>query len=641
MNSDLQLNDLAFRHMPGLAAVIDVNGNVLNMNDEARKAGVQIGQKCYSAFWQCKYLDQEVVNATNNTDRRQELRCSFCLADESLGCMGSIQTEWYDADDDRWFDIHWIPLTENTYLHYAWELTKLRRKERELQRTHDWLQQTQKIGKMGSWHQNFRTNTLLWSEGTHEIFGLDWNKNGIKFEDFLGKVHPEDRERVQKTSQRALDEGEYEIEYRFFRPDGTEGIAHERAEVIRDEYGRATNLMGTVQDITGIREEADKRRVLETGLLKSRQLEILGLMAGGIAHDFNNTFQVIGANVEMLLHEQTDTPDNNNHFADIGRELEKAAELSNKILAYSGKGLFRKTAVDINREVRKTISLLRKVALDGIELKEDISPRAAFVEGDGDQLAQVFKNLIVNAVESCNGRGGLVEVTTSPGVTAEKHDQDFYVVGSIPHGEYVEISVHDNGEGIDPDLKERIFDPFFSTKGAGRGLGLSAAMGIVRAHHGGIKVQSDKHIGTAVTLCLPLAKQPRQAAEERSCTDRINREVKTALVVEDNESVLKMSKLMLENLGFSVLVAKDGESALDIFELQNSDIDLIFLDLTLPGIQGHKVLEEIRQIRADVKVIITSGYAQKSISEDQHLARADAFIQKPYKFAELKKTINH
>ena len=409
--------------------------------------------------------------------------------------------------------------------------------------------------------------------------------------------------------------------------------------VLKHRLGRLVPAVHRELRESAVRRE---RRHLEDQLRAAQKLESLGLLAGGVAHDFNNLLTGIMGNasvaIEMLGSESRVRP----MLHEIVRTSERAADLTRQLLAYAGKGRFVIEPLDVSELVGDISELLRSSVPRTIELMLDLDRTLPPVEGDASQLQQLVMNLILNAVEATGEQPGTVRVSTA---TRQVHAADrlsgFRSDPPAP-GVYVQIEVRDDGCGMNEGTKAQIFDPFFTTKFTGRGLGLAAALGIVRGHNGSIAVSSAEGKGSTFTVLLPallvetgasetapgLAAQPVARSHGRS-----------VLVIDDEDIVRRSVRAMLEHFGYSVFEASDGQDGADLFSRLHDRISCVLLDLTMPRMDGPEVWRYIRRIRPDMRMVISSGFDETESRKQFSDAQGLDFIQKPYTATALARKI--
>ncbi len=384
------------------------------------------------------------------------------------------------------------------------------------------------------------------------------------------------------------------------------------------------------RDVTErLRAEEDRHR-LETQMREAQKLESLGMLAGGIAHDFNNLLMGIMGNAGLALLHLEETHPAHKRVKQIELASLRASELTNQMLAYSGKGRFLVQTLDLARLLEEMASLLQTVVSKKSILRIEAIPGRALVEADATQIRQVIMNLITNASDAQGELGGTITLRAG---LLESGPETPCLAGTPPTGPAAFLEVSDQGGGMEPETLDRIFDPFFTTKFTGRGLGLSAVLGIVRGHRGAIQVKSTLGKGTTFRLLFPLSERHAEVASNEPAHANLHGEG-LILIVDDEPQVRQVAKGSLDHAGFEVLEAEDGLKALEIFQQQGPRIRAILLDLTMPHMDGHEVKRRIRTLDPDVPIVLTSGYSATEAEEELQGPR-DRFIQKPYRPKEL------
>ena len=385
------------------------------------------------------------------------------------------------------------------------------------------------------------------------------------------------------------------------------------------------------------RMEGERRR-FETQVQQTQKLESLGVLAGGIAHDFNNLLAVMVGNAGLArLELPVDSA-----VQETLRRIElaglRATELTRQMLAYAGKGQLVVGRLDLSALVEEMVRLLESAISKKVTLRFALAEGLPAIEGDATQLRQVVMNLITNASEAHGSASGTIVVRTGAIRASRSYLASCYVDDELPEGDYVFLEVSDTGGGMDAATQARIFDPFFTTKFTGRGLGLAAALGIVRRHRGAVRIRSSAGSGTTFTILLPGAALPADAPRPDAETDtRGWRASGTVLVVDDEEAVRTTAERILQSVGFSVRSAPDGRAALETFAARQNEIILVLLDLTMPRMGGEEALRELRRLKPDVRVVLSSGYGEPSTQLGPDAATA--FLRKPYSPGELVSTV--
>ncbi|HRD65417.1 MAG TPA: response regulator [Candidatus Competibacter sp.] len=427
------------------------------------------------------------------------------------------------------------------------------------------------------------------------------------------------------------------LEALILRAQGPAFYAHMEGAIINTSLGRQQEsstplLFLAVTDITERKWAEEKRLQLERQMQQTQKLESLGVLAGGIAHDFNNLLTVILGNASLASDELPPvmTPARDSLKA-IEETSLRAAELCRQMLAYSGKGQCVIENIRLRDLIGEMVSLFKasisKKAILNLNLKDPLPP----LRGDPSQIRQVIMNLVINASEALEEYSGAITISTGIMECSREYLSEAFLNESLAEGSYVWLEVSDTGCGMDQETQRRIFEPFFTTKFTGRGLGLSAVLGIVRGHKGALKVYSEPGRGTTFKVLFPAV------LEEKASVGRSNsakpggwKGAGTILLVDDEESVRLMGNRMLERVGFEVLTAVDGREALEIYRERHDDIALVLLDLTMPDLDGEETFRELRRIDPQVQVVMSSGYTESEIAPRFAGKRLSGFLQKPY-----------
>jgi len=417
--------------------------------------------------------------------------------------------------------------------------------------------------------------------------------------------------------------------------DGTTVPVLIRDRLLKASGGRVTGIRSTLQDISARKRIEEERQHLEAQVQHAQKLESLGVLAGGIAHDFNNLLMGILGNADLALDEISGASPARGYLTDIETAGKRAAELCKQMLAYSGRGAFVIEAISLSEVVREMAHLLETAISKKAAVKYNFAQDIPPVLADATQLRQVVMNLITNASEAIGEDSGVVSVTTGAMECDQGYLNGTYLSEGLPAGRFVYLEVADTGCGMDGDTKDKIFDPFFSTKFTGRGLGLAAVLGIVRGHGGTVKVYSELGRGTTFKVLLPASDQPAQAAEDEARQTEEWAAAGTILVVDDEETVRAPAQRMLERAGFTVLVAADGHEGVEMFRQHADEIAAVLLDMTMPRLNGEEVFRELRRHTPDVRVILSSGYNEQDAVERFTGKGLAGFVQKPYQSKDL------
>ncbi len=416
--------------------------------------------------------------------------------------------------------------------------------------------------------------------------------------------------------------------------DGSEHIVHWSVSRIPAGEGQF-GIMAVGQDITERIQAEEKRLELERQVQHAQKVNSLGVLAGGIAHDFNNLLtSILGYSDLVQLALPADSPAHS-YIDKVIKGARRAAALTQQMLTYSGKGKVVVEVLDVSNVVEDMSRLLEVSISKKCELKYQFLEGLPSIEADVSQMRQVIMNLIINASEAIGDRSGVINVSTGVMYCDNTYLSGTYHYEKLSEGQYVYLEVSDNGCGMSEETRAKVFDPFFTTKFAGHGLGLSALLGIVRSHSGAVKVDSEPGRGTTFKVLFPASNKPA-----------IPRDVPGvrlphwcgrgfALIVDDEESVRGLARVMLEEMGFSVLTASDGREGVEVFRREAERISVVLLDMTMPRMDGEEAFREMRRIRNNVPTILSSGYNEKAAAVRFAGKGLAGFIQKPYGYKDL------
>ncbi|KAA3612000.1 MAG: PAS domain S-box protein [Calditrichaeota bacterium] len=398
------------------------------------------------------------------------------------------------------------------------------------------------------------------------------------------------------------------------------------------------NLKGAViimEDITERKKAEEERNKLETQIQHAQKLESLGVLSGGIAHDFNNLLTGILGNVGLAELELSATSPVLSNLKNIETSSIRAADLCRQLLAYSGKGKFVVKALNLNEVVQEMGTLLETSISKKIVLKYNFSKNTPVVEVDTAQIRQVIMNLIINASDAIGEESGVISITTGAIECDESYLHSTYLNDNLKQGIYAYLEVSDTGIGMDKETQTKIFDPFYTTKFTGRGLGLAAVLGIMRGHNGAIKIYSEPGKGTSFKALFPSSdKNAVSLNTEPKSTQKIEADG-TVLIVDDEDTIRALGRQALEKSGFSVLTAEDGREGLKVYKKSMDEISVVLLDMTMPHMNGEETFRELRQLNPKIKVILSSGYNEQEATNNFTGKGLAGFLQKPYRASEL------
>ena len=416
--------------------------------------------------------------------------------------------------------------------------------------------------------------------------------------------------------------------------DGKERDIAWQSTILKDDEGNIFGILASGEDITDLKQAEKEKQRLEAQLQQSQKMETIGLLAGGIAHDFNNLLTTIIGNAYFALDQASEGTSLYNEIDEIRKAGRQAAALTRQLLAFSRKQLIKPQILNLNDILMTTEKMLRRTIGEDIEFKTTFEPELWNVKMDPGQIEQIILNLIVNARDAMPDGGNLTVETAN----VELDDMYFQNHGiKNGWGSYVMMAVTDTGIGMDEETQSRIFEPFFTTKerAQGTGLGLSTVYGIVKQNNGHIWAYSEPGKGTTLKVYFPRIKADEASDIEEQLDENRLKGSETILIVEDSETLLKLTQKMLESYGYKVLTAQNGNEAMEIFNGHDGPIHLLLTDVVMPGMSGRKLAEQIQSENQKVKVIYMSGYTDDTISKHGVLNDDIEFIEKPYSAKDL------
>ncbi len=452
-------------------------------------------------------------------------------------------------------------------------------------------------------------------------------------------LHPEDREQAVGLARAMWSKGRRTLThtYRFRRKDGEYMWVRDDIRILRDEKGQPVEAVGAWTDITEYKRAEEERQRLEAQFRQAQKMEAVGRLAGGVAHDFNNMLTVISGYAELALQRLKPADPLYNDIREILNAAVKSGELTRQLLAFSRKQIIAPRPLDLNEHLLGTEKMLRRIVGEDIVFKMALQEGVWPVFMDPAQLDQVVANLVVNARDAMPSGGSLL-LETQNVVLDEEYCRTH--PGSS-QGEHVLLAVTDTGCGMDRETLERAFEPFYTTKGEGKGtgLGLATVYGIMKQNKGLVQLYSEPGQGTTVKLYLPLYRGQEQVGAREKVSMEEPRGSETVLLVEDEESLRKLARTMLQQLGYRVLEASGPGEALALCEKYEAEIHLLFTDVVMPLMNGNELSQRIRAVRPSVRALFMSGYTSNAISHHGVLAPGVALIQKPFNRQELARKV--
>jgi len=457
----------------------------------------------------------------------------------------------------------------------------------------------------------------------------------LRSREFIEFIHPDDREMISERYRRRMDGDRTPFIYEARLVDRAGAIKWvELNSVLFDWEGKQAVLL-FIRDI-GERKQAEEERLrMESQIQQTQKLESLGVLAGGIAHDFNNLLMAILGNIDLALLDLSPSSPSRANLLEAAKASQRAADLCRQMLAYSGKGRFISELISLNEIIDDMRHMLEVSVSKKAMLRYNFVQDLPAIEADATQMRQIIMNLVINASDAIGEKSGFISLSTGVMMCDRTYLSETWLNEGLPEGAYVYIEVADTGCGMDPAMLPKIFDPFFTTKFTGRGLGLAAVLGIVRSHRGAIKLFSERGRGTTFKILLPAVEGAAGHPEGRRDAVQGWQGSGTVLLVDDEETIRALGRRMLERLGFTVVTATNGREALDLYRERPDGFVCVILDLTMPHMDGEEAFRGLRNIRKDVRVIMSSGYNEQEITHRFSGQAPSGFIQKPYQMDSL------
>lgn len=572
---------------------------------------------------------KDTLNRAANLPRHQHAEVTFRLR--------LPDGEW------RWVNARGAPLfladtkTPARYLvGVADDVTERRKAQEALAQSADSLRLAQELANVGSYDRNLVDGSVHWSEQMFRIHGADPvrddpNGMGDLIERF---VHPDDRSILRKAMRQLATTGRAgPYAYRVVQADGTVRNVVGQGAILRDADGLPLRRVGSVIDVTARTAAEEERVLLETKVREVQKLESLGVLAGGIAHDFNNLLVGILGNASVSLLDMPVSSPAHAAVTAIERAARDAASLTRQLLAYAGKGRFLLEPLDLSVLVRQLRPVLQTALGARASLITELADRLPVVHADAEQLRQAVVNVVTNAAEAIGERAGTVKIISTEQTLSESRLRRCVSGNRAKPGLFACVAVEDDGIGMDETTLARVFDPFFSTRLAGRGLGLAATLGIVHGHSGALEVTSAKGRGTTMRLYFPAAYAETERAANATTHNTgaaATRSRLRVLVVDDDAHVRALAHRVLERLHYDATEVSDGVEALDFLRADPTQVDAVLLDMTMPRMNGEDTLRGIRALAPWMPVILMSGHDEREVTPRLLEHGLGGYLQKPF-----------
>ncbi|MBX3266765.1 MAG: PAS domain S-box protein [Acidobacteria bacterium] len=483
------------------------------------------------------------------------------------------------------------------------------------------------------WDWNLQTDELWWSDGFESLFGFSRSEQEPDSTSWTNRIHPDDRDWVITEVDEAIkgNGDSWSGEYRFARKDGTYAFVLDRGYLIRDPEGVAVRMVGGMTDLTD-------RRNLEAQLRQSQKMEAIGQLAGGVAHDFNNILTVINGYSDLLLRQTSESDRAHKALTGIMDAGRRAEGLTRQLLAFSRRQVLAPRILQINGIISDTTKMMGRLIGENIELELRLSSDLRLVKVDPGQFEQILVNLAVNARDAMPNGGKLLIETAN--VQLDEHYCN--PIPGLEPGNYISVSMSDTGVGIPDDIKQHVFEPFFTTKevGKGTGLGLATVFGIVKQSGGHVTLYSEVGVGTTFRVYLPIVSESEIHETSESPFSRdvpVGNEV--VLLVEDEDAVREITRQTLEDCGYKVFEAQNGEAALELIKTLDLSVDILVSDIIMPKIGGRELAKQVVEQMPNCKVLLISGYTEDAVLMHGIMNEEFAFLQKPFTPSVLAKKV--
>ena len=541
--------------------------------------------------------------------------------------------------DKRWWRVVAARLPSNRFLGFALDITEQKEVETALHDSERRLNEAQQMAHVGSWEYDIASNTIIGSDEGFRIYGLEVPESGRMDIAKIEACIPE-KLRIHKALIDLIEyDSPYDLEFQINPANGDPvKTIISKAVLEKDSTGVPLRVKGVIQDITERKQAEEKQKTLLEQLGQAQKMESIGRLAGGVAHDFNNMLGVILGYTELTLDAIEESSPLAPNLLEIKKAAEHSVELTRQLLAFARKQAVSPQSVDINSRVGSMYNILKRLIGEEIELVWNPGKDTLSVMIDPAQVDQILANLCINARDAIQGQGIITISTEKVYLDAQYCDRNI----ECEIGSYILLSVSDTGCGMDADTKEHLFEPFFTTKEMqkGTGLGFSTVYGIVKQNNGYISVYSEPDLGTVIKMYLPEQVTAYHAPEVLDREHEIIHSKKTILVVEDEASILDLTKVLLESFGYTVYIQGTPDSAVTFVEKEKPAIDLLITDVVMPGMHGKALFEKLNNLIPGLKCLYMSGYTADVIAHKGVLDKGVQFLQKPFTVQMLSEKVS-
>lgn len=625
MRNDLQLAVEGYERM--LDYSLDV---ICSIDEEGRFAGVSNASRDVWGYEPDELIGKLYMDLVHPDDHAITVQAA---TDIMAGHPVKTFENRYLHKDGRIIPVMWSARWlefDKTMFCVARDITENKFAEKALRQKDSLIRIAGKLTLTGGWAIEVPDGKVFWSDELFDI--LEFPKGEAPDLATALESYPEPgRERVAVGFEACMTIGmPLDIEVEVLTANKRPIFVRLRAEADRDADGTIVRVNAALQDISD-------RKHAEDQLRQSQKIEAVGRMAGGIAHDFNNMLTVINGYSELTLRAIPESDPMRSNIVEIIKAGERSADLTRQLLAFSRQQILQPKILDLNETIQDTSQMLHRLIGEDIELQLFLNPIISWIKADPGQLTQVIVNLTVNARDAMP-HGGKVTILTDDIYLNEEFVKNHFPMET---GNYVMLSLTDNGTGMDGDTRDRIFEPFFTTKrqGEGTGLGLATVYGIVKQSGGYIWTESEIGQGTTFLIYFPQAAEEKNTEETNSVENISQSGTESILVVEDEPIVRSLTRQMLEECGYHVIEAGSGQEALVICEQGDCRIDLLMTDVVMPGMSGRELAERLATLLPSLKVLFTSGYTNDAVIKHGITETMQNFLQKPFTFDVLSKKV--
>ncbi|MEJ2164645.1 MAG: PAS domain S-box protein [Desulfobacterales bacterium] len=517
--------------------------------------------------------------------------------------------------------------------HVQYTLAKRREADDALRESEEKYRTILESIEEGYFETDFDGNLTFFNNPFCKILGNSWHQlMGVNMRQY---TTAETAERMETIAERLRANGTPEnvTDYDVIRPDGNKIMLELSYSLRKDPNGRPIGFRGMLRDVSERKKAEEEKHKLEIQLQQAQKMESIGTLAGGIAHDFNNILMGIQGNASLMLLKISSEHPNFEKIKNIEHYVQNGTALTKQLLGFARRGKYLVKATDLNEIIDKSSSLFARTRKE-IRVHANLSNAVWSAEVDRGQIEQVLLNLYVNAWQAMP-EGGDLYLHTENIVLDGRYVKPY----KVEPGRYVKITVTDTGVGIDRETQKRIFEPFFTTKemGRGTGLGLASVYGIVKSHGGYINVYSELDQGTTFTIYLPAT--GKEAATDEEVSAAIIKGSGTILLIDDEKMILDVGRELLEELGYTAIPVLGGQEAIDVFEKNQDKIDLIIMDMIMPGMSGNETFDRLKKIKPGSRILLSSGYSIDGQATKILQRGCDGFIQKPFNMNQLAEKI--